>query len=201
MIKKWAKTDAEIAFIEEMRDWFYSFMNDIENVQEEQDSLSKLKNVINKERGNDAIANVILDETLTFITVSFEDQLYRMSHYHYKKSWWGWVSENCFTESSNSSLSRDPFGPKPNHKLHVAGSCILDHTESTHVKIQTQAVKAIGSHKMKVENETVDQKVSRNLSLSIVDEKNELAMDQYLLSKSYLCMEVGKDLGKSCTYM
>lgn len=113
--------------------------------------------------------------------------------------WWGKVDQNCFVESGNSSLSRDPLGPKANHSLHVAGSCILQHTETRHKNLKTEAIKALGSRKSKKEEETEDDTTTRELSRTIIDEKNDPAMDEYLLSKSYWCLEVGTELGAFMT--
>lgn len=49
MIKKWANTQEDKDFIEEIRDWMYSFVTYIESEDEEKDSLIKLKMVINRE--------------------------------------------------------------------------------------------------------------------------------------------------------
>ena len=139
--------------------------------------------------------NTLLEETRDFIKTNFEDQLYRICHRHYKFKFWGWVDENCFTEGSNASLSRDVLGPKPKHKLHQAADCIIQHTESTFNKVTTGAINEFSSRKIKKKNESADDVVARELSATIIESKLDLAMEQYMLSGSYSCMEIaGTDL-------
>lgn len=185
-----ATTDEEKAFVEEMRDWFYSFVDYIVSEAEERYHLSALRKTIDSEKGNDKIRNALLDATILFIREGFEDQLYRLCHRHYLCAVWGGVSENCFTESSNSSLSRDALGPKPNHSIPVAAGAIVEHTEATHNKVKTGAVAEFHNSKMVVENETIDQEIARELSTYIIDLKNDTAMDQYELSKTFDIIEV-----------
>ena len=108
-----------------MTEWLYSFTSDVETVEEEQDSLEKLRKVISFERSNDVISSGLLDFTAKFIRTTFEDLLPSIAHHNFMYKYCGWVSDNCFTESENSTLARDTFGPKPTNKLHVSGDKIL----------------------------------------------------------------------------
>ena len=66
-----AQSDADYAFIEEMRDWFYSFTNYIESEDEENDSLQKLKDVIAFEQTQSKVSKALLNWTLEFLTTKF----------------------------------------------------------------------------------------------------------------------------------
>ena len=87
------------------------------------------------------------------------------------------------------------LGPKPKHKLHQAADCIIQHTESTFNKVTTGAINEFSSRRIKKKNESADDVVARELSATIIESKLDLAMEQYMLSGSYSCMEIaGTDL-------
>ena len=127
--KKYAHIDEDYAFIEEMRDWLYSFTSYIETESEEKDSLRKLKGVIQFELERKKLSKALLDFTLTYVTTRFEHRLDMLCHRRFMNTFEGRVADNCFTESDNSALARDPFGPKPNYKLHKAVGTIVQHTD------------------------------------------------------------------------
>lgn len=67
----------------------------------------------------------------------------------------------------------------------------MEHTEATHNKIKTTALEEMGNRKSKKKSETNDDRVSRDLSRTILENKNDLAMEQHSISKDFWCMEVG----------
>ena len=69
------KTDEDATFIEEMKDWFYSFTSDIESEMEEKDSIDKLKMVLNFEKNRGKISKGLLGWTWEFLTTKFEHRL------------------------------------------------------------------------------------------------------------------------------
>ena len=136
-MKPYATSNVDNNFVEEIRDWLYSFTSQIETKEEEADSLAKLMHTIDIEQNLGQLNNILLEGTRDFIKTKFEDQLYKFCHRHYKFKFWGWVDKNCFTEGSNALLSRDVLGPKPKHKLHQASDCIIQLTKSTFNKVAT----------------------------------------------------------------
>ena len=122
-----------------MKDWFYSFTNYIEYEHEEKDSLEKLKNVIRFERTQERVTKTLLDWTWTFLTTKFEHRLNMLCFRHYKYRFCGHVADNCFTESENSALARDPLGPKPLYRLHISCDTILQHTDERYRQLISDA--------------------------------------------------------------
>lgn len=121
------KTDEDATFIEEMKDWFYSFTSDIESEMEEKDSIDKLKMVLNFEKNRGNISKGLLGWTWEFLTTKFEHRLPYISLRNYLYRFVGFVADNCFTESENSAIARDPFGPKPLYRLHVSCDTLIQH--------------------------------------------------------------------------
>lgn len=118
-----------------MGDWFYSFTNYIEYEHEELDSLQKLKDVITFERSQKRISNSLLDWTTEFLTEKFEHRLPLLCNRNYKYQLCGSIADNCFTESENSALARDPLGPKPTYRIHVSCDAILQHTDDKFTRL------------------------------------------------------------------
>ena len=137
--KSHASTDEDYAFIEEMRDWFYSFTNYIETEMEEKDSLHKLKLVIQFELERNKLSKALLEFTMTYVTTKFEHKLGMLCHRHFMSTFMGCIADNCFTESENSALARDPFGPKPNYKLSTAVGSVIQHTDERMRALKTDA--------------------------------------------------------------
>ena len=137
--KSHATTDEDRAFIEEMRDWLYSFTNYVETESEEKDSLMKLKGTIKFELGRKKLSKALLEFTMTYVTTKFEHKLSMLCHRRFMNTFEGRVADNCFTESDNSALARDPFGPKPNYKLHKAVGTIVQHTDERFRSLITEA--------------------------------------------------------------
>ena len=54
---------------------------------------------------------------------------------------WGWVNENCFTESENAALKGDVSGPKANNKLNSSVDATLQHLTNRYTKLTTKAFK------------------------------------------------------------
>ena len=119
----------------------YSFTNYIESEAEEKDSMSKLKAVIKFERSQTNITPALLDMTYEFITTKFEHKLPHICHRYFMGKYYGHIADNCFTESSNSLIARDPMGPKPKYNLANAVGSILNHTDEQFRKLRGEAHK------------------------------------------------------------
>ena len=72
------------------------------------------------------VSSTLISFTRNYITASFLPMLPKLSFHHYMHKGMGMIDHNCFRESENSVLSRDPAGPKPNNKLHVACDEIIN---------------------------------------------------------------------------
>ena len=137
--KSHATTDEDRAFIEEIRDWLYSFTNYVETESEEKDSLMKLKGTIKFELGRKKLSKALLEFTMTYVTTKFEHKLSMLCHRQFMNTFEGRVADNCFTESANSQIQRDPFGPKPNFKLSTPVASIIQHTDECFRALRTAA--------------------------------------------------------------
>ena len=188
--KKYLSTPHDEAFLDEVRDWLYSFSTYVESESEEKDSLAKLREVINMEKENNNISKGLLDFTTDYIITGFEDQLYRLCHCNYMDVLWGRIDDNCFSESSNSTLARDALGPKPNQKLHVAADCIIDHSEENNRKLQASAIDEMQKCKIRLGDESLSYQKARELSHLIIEECNNKAKSQFDSSHCYNCTEV-----------
>ena len=94
---------------------------------EEKDSMQKLKKVLDFEKNAGKISKGLIGWTWEFLTTKFEHRLPYLSLQNYLYTLQGSVADNCFTESENSAISRDPFGPKPLYRLHVSCDTLIQH--------------------------------------------------------------------------
>ena len=117
-------TTLDVEFVSEMSAWLYSFGSYIETEEEASDSMDKLMRLIRA----GAVTRSLVEDTILFIETKFQDKLPNMGNWRYMTKWSGWVGGNCFTEGSNGSLAKCIFGPKPKHRLHQVGDCVITHT-------------------------------------------------------------------------
>ena len=111
-------------FVNLMRDWFYTFTEDIETEEEEKVSLRCLDAYIKTCPGINEPLRVF---TTTFVEKSFKKQMERICFRHYKYTPQGDLGINSFSESSNSALKRSDCGPKPQHNLDRSQKAIQEH--------------------------------------------------------------------------
>ena len=121
-------TTLDVEFVSEISAWLYSFVTYIETEEEESDSMDKLMRLIRAAADAGAVTRVLVEDTIFFVETKFQDELPTMGKWRYMTKWSGWVGENCFTEGSNGSLTTCIFGPKPKHRLHQVGDCVITHT-------------------------------------------------------------------------
>ena len=133
----------DVNFVKEISAWLHSFVTYIETCAEANNSMAKLMEMIEAVRMEGDVSKSVIENTISFIDTKFQTELYVIGNWMYMGQWSGWVSENCFTEGSNGSLSRDMFGPKPKHRLHQAADCIITHTEEMYRKVGTEAHKIV----------------------------------------------------------
>ena len=187
-----ATSDAEKAFVEEIKEWLYSFTKDIESEWEEKDSLHKLRSFISKSRSHPDIKDCVTDFTSNFLLSKFEDQLPRLCLRYTLHSHCGWVHDNCFTESENAAIAKDPLGPKPNMRLHVSGDTILQHTDERFRTLTRDAFDHYLESKAQFDDETEKEALERTLSHAVVDHANTNVVNQFIASSKLLGCEITK---------
>ena len=125
------------------------------------------------------VTRSLVEDTILFLETNFQDQLPNMGNWRYMTKWSGWVGKNCFTEGSNGSLAKCIFGPKPKHRLHQAGDCIITRTEEVFRKVGTEAHKQLQKTRQKrltTADESDDNDAQQQLSTDILGVKNNSAL-------------------------
>ena len=137
MTGKYEKNAEDKMFRKHMIHWFYSFTSEITNKEMEKDSLKKLNAYIAEVKSLGNVNPELITYTEVFKTKSPVPNLYRLCQRHYMGIAFGHEAANCFTESKNARLYKDPQGPKANNKLHVAGEKIIQNTTKAYKTIMT----------------------------------------------------------------
>ena len=162
-----------------MSRWFYHIIEDIENETQESDSLAKMSSYLIT-CANDSKLNVnLVAFTKQFVMNSFKPVLGLLCQRHFNDIYCGNVDQNCFTESDNSSLKRDPTGPQANAKLPSSAQAILNHTHRRVDKLQKEAMKGFTYRRLPKRDDSVYELVMASLSEYIVEHKSKLAVEQY----------------------
>ena len=186
-VSKHRALEADATFIKTVSDWLYSFTNYIETRAEEKDSMAKLKTFVRSQRADPRVSNNLINATLNFIITKFEDRLPKLSHRHFLRAVSGNVADNCFSESSNSSLTRDPLGPNPCHHLHNSMGAINEHNQEAVAKLRHSAFDEFRATKMETESESAEQAAARVNSEDIIEPVNDLIMGEYYRSQKETC--------------
>ena len=139
-IKSLLRTDADNLFHLWIIEWLYSFANYIETKEEEEYSLFKMKKYIDRARQSVQVSCSVLEFTMNYLR-EFKADLPSLCLRQYLQVHWGWVNENCFTESENAALKGDVRGPKANNKLNSSVDATLQHISHRYTKIMTKAYK------------------------------------------------------------
>jgi hypothetical protein len=150
------------------------------------DSLKKLNAYIAEVKSIGNVNPDLITYTEIFKTKSFETNLYRLCQRHYMGIAFGHEAANCFTESENARLYRDPQGPKANNKLHVAGEKIIQNTTKAFKTIMTSDNR--NAKKTTIPNLPVNDINTDNvstLSKSIVPYMCNKAIEQHRIGKDY----------------
>ena len=188
-LRSYADTPEEHAFIGEVEAWLYSFPEDIETEWEENDSLHKLLNFVQRSMLAPNIRASLCMYSEEFISNNFIPQLPYICKRHYMDVWFGWVSETCFVEGVNASLTKDILGPKPQDGIHTAGDKIINHTQESHRRQQSVARKQNNIHitpvkgKKSSEVDLVLEDLSHHIILKLV----EVCMNEWHLKDNYRC--------------
>ena len=82
-----------------------------------------------------------MHKSKNILIVYFFPYVRSFSFRKYKFIPFGWVSDNCFIKSENSTLKIDAVGPKHNHKLHNSAVAINKHMDRHHWDNYTYLIK------------------------------------------------------------
>lgn len=166
-----------------MKRWFYHFTNAIETEDQECDSFSKLYAYIDSCDKEGIINAPLISFTKEFIKNSFTPVLKLLCFRHFKDIYWGDVNENCFLESDNSSLKRDPMGPSANSKLFSSAHAVTKHTERRMKRLKKEATKSFQNTQHSEWAGTEAEECNNELSKKIVEYRRKMAIAQFLLSQ------------------
>lgn len=175
-----------------MISWFYHFTERIETEAQEKDSLAKLDIYIDEVEKEGKVSPGLITATKTFLDESFTPVLRLLCFREYMYIYCGDVNENCFTESDNASLKKDPMGPAANSKLYNSADAIIQHTGRRTDKLQSKAHSR--KRLMPSESDTVAQSCKVELSKKIVKHKRDAVIEQFMMSSGKLiefsCIEL-----------
>lgn len=139
-VKKYVDSDSDVIFHQWVKEWLYSFPNYVETKQEEEYSLAKLKKYITDARTGRHVSKKLIQFTDDYLK-DFIPDLSSLCLRQYLDVYCGSVSENCFQESENAALKRNPSGPKANNKLNTSVDATTTHTQERYQKLQRTAFK------------------------------------------------------------
>ena len=159
--------------------WFYHFTNNIETEAQEADSLAKLNFYLDEVDTASIVNSNLVEFTRTFVRQRFKPVLGLLCFRHYHDIYCGDVNENCFVESDNSSLKRDPMGPTANGKLFFSAHSITQHTKRRMRQLQVEAVKNFERRRTPKPSDTLIDKCTIKLSNSIVEDKRNQIVNQF----------------------
>ena len=115
-----------------------------------------------------------------------------LRNYH-KYHFYGWVADNCFTESENSTIERDPLGPKSSYKLHVSADAIIQHTDERFRNLISDATAAYKARKQAKPDDTELDALACRLSAKLLNNCNDFIVGEFEKSTDYWGMEMTEE--------
>lgn len=176
-----------------MNDWFYSFADYIEEEWEEIDFIEKLYAIIAYEKSRALVSKNLIKWTEEFLTTKLIIYLPKLCYRYSKAYLMGGVGDNCFTESENSTLSRDSCGPKPLYKVHSSTEKIKNHTDGRMKRIRIHAFDALNRTWLRRDNEDFVESNQRLLSSIMTDYANKESGNEFRLAQDYCHTLVSTD--------
>ena len=177
--RKHIKTDLDSQFITTIIHWLYHFTNDIETEAQMKDSYEKLTAFVVAGQEDPNLTKSLLTYTDKFLRESFQPMLPLLCQCYFQDVFCGDVNANCFVESDNASLKKDPMKPNANSRLYVSCKNICDHTNRRLNQLKTTAAKNVRSQLLaKPTDDDVDI-LRRKLSKHIVLDKREKVLSQF----------------------
>ena len=171
----------------------YSFCNYVETPEEENDSLRKLREVLRIDFESQVVTRALVEYTEEFVVTKFIPSLPKLCLRYSKNFFFGWLADNCFVESENSALVRDPMGPKPNYKLHVSTSSIIQHTNSRMHSLNHWAHQESSSTFLRKLTESEVESMSGHMSTWVIEKSNHTLVSQWSSSNGYNHMLVSSN--------
>ena len=113
---------------------FYSFYQVILSKKKEEYLIHKILQYINIKASDNSISTNLL----ILITNTFIDLFYQAcidSVFNNRKQVIGFIYNNCFSESENSTMSQNICGLKYNHKLDFSSDAIINHSKNRQVHV------------------------------------------------------------------
>lgn len=169
-------------FKDTVKRWMYSFTYAVETQDEEKISMAKLNEFVRTAplRG---VSGHIVRQTQKFIRESFETCLAYISHYRYLTVPEGDRDHNCAVEADFSSLKRDDRGTRANQALDFSLEIIYNRDRRYLKRKEREWNNSMITRRMENNGETHRDKLLRQLSAEIVDNKAAKAVQEHILSK------------------
>ena len=117
---KHKKTETDSEFINTIIKWLYHFTNEIETPAQMNDSYAKLEDFIVDAEDDTELTAALVNYTSIWLRESFKPLLRLLCQCYYQNVPCGDVNANCFVESDNAALKKDPMRPNANSKLYVS---------------------------------------------------------------------------------
>ena len=121
------KTGVDGIFVEDCKDWFYSFTIDIDTAKKEAMYSKYFGTWLDQQE--EFITKALFEFTKWFWTKSFTENLYFLCFRHFKSLPGSDNRSTSFCESGNSALKRDTMGPKPNQPIDTSQIAIPEHEQ------------------------------------------------------------------------
>ncbi len=180
------KTDTDSQFINTIIHWLYHFTNDIETEPQMKDSYEKLQQFVLQAEADTNLTKALVTYTAQFLRESFQPLLRLLCQCYYQDVFCGDVNANCFVESDNASLKKDSMKPNANSKLYVSCKNICDHTKRRIDALKRNAAKNTRTQLLPKPSDNDIDKIRRDLSKHIVEDKREKVLQQYGMSPGML---------------
>ena len=185
------KTTNDVMFVDDCRDWFYSFTTDIDTERKEIMHIKNFELWLRQQKQH--VSKKLFKFTTTFWQKIFKYNLHKLCFRHYKSRPGGDERSTSFTESANSALKRDTMGPAPNQPLDRSQAAIADHKQRRIDGQQSRAMnnlttKAfVGDHPP----ETIEMEARKTFLYDhLVDAVVVILFDQWCQSKKYIFYKI-----------
>lgn len=126
MIISFVKTDRDHRFKQTIINWLWHFAKAIEYHAQQVDSYKKLTAFVVLAAKDTKLTKALVSNTLKWLRESFQTYLPLLCQCNYHAVYGGNTHENCWVQSDNAALKKDPMKPKSNHILYVAADRVVN---------------------------------------------------------------------------
>lgn len=183
---KHKKTETDSEFIATIIKWLYHFTNEIETPAQMNDSYAKLEDFIADAEDDTELTTALVNYTSTWLRESFKPLLRLLCQCYYQDVPCGDVNANCFVESDNAALKKDPMRPNANSKLYISAKNIVSHTNRRMNTLKADAAKKATSQLLPKPSDNDIDTLRCKLSKDIVEHKREICLQQFISSSGKL---------------